>query len=140
MKMHPLHLEQNVDALLQITEYEYDLTDLDFVEYCRYRGASNYFGKAGSPGAEYVEDYSKTKDEYLNDERLDFSITGYRYTPRERLLGWKTLCIRRGRLQDTWKIYNAHVINVLLVGILPAGSKFIPIVDGMPQDGFLFEM
>lgn len=109
---HPQTLLLRYETLCKITEYDYDLSDSEFVEYARSRGAMNTAFTAGSPHREYVKNYWLTEADYIADQRKGVShaqlYEGYRYkyTEAERRSNWKLVRLARAKLQDCWEIYR----------------------------------
>lgn len=102
---------QEVDLLVMVSEYDYDLSNADFREYCRERGVFNVAGEEGSKRREYFLNHKKKKDEFLDDPYFQFAQESngkkYRYTDDEMKTGWKTVEIGRAKLQDCWEIFSS---------------------------------
>lgn len=116
------------ETLCKITEYDYDLSDDEFVEYARSRGVMNTAFVAGSPHREYVKDHWLTESDYITDARIEIShavlYKGRRrkYTEAERRLNWKLVQIARAKLQDCWEIYRKMVDLATMSIPVPLGQ------------------
>jgi hypothetical protein len=84
---------------LFVKQYDYDLTDETFQQYCAARGTLHVAGKAGSRRWDYYVEYSRTKDEYLNDPYFHFAEEWrgerYRFTHSELEIGWMIILLGR---------------------------------------------
>jgi hypothetical protein len=106
----PEALCQNVDFLLMVTEYSYELSDQQFQDYCEARGALHLAGVPGSTRWGFFVDHSKSKEDYVNNSDCQFA-QGYegsrhRFTPEEMESGWKVIRIGRAKLQDCWEVFR----------------------------------
>lgn len=100
----------DTDLLLMVTEYDYDLSDRLFQEYCEERGVLHVAGEPESRRWHYFLDHAMTKSSYLADPfhqfAQEFESKRYRYTEREMETGWAIVLIGRGKLQDCWELYS----------------------------------
>lgn len=100
---------QEIDLLIMVSEYDYDLADETFQAYCSARGILHVAGKTGSRRWQYLADYRKTKSAYLADPYFQFAeeVDGkrYRYTDEEMGTGWNIMLLGRAKLQDCWELY-----------------------------------
>jgi hypothetical protein len=105
----PYALCQEVDLLPMIDEYDYDLTDIAFLDYCRSRGVLHLAGAPSSRRWDYFADYSKSKNDYLADENFwfaqEFKGKRHRYTEKELNSSWEIVVLGRAKLQDCWELY-----------------------------------
>ena len=104
---------QDADLLILVTEYDYDLSDRDFQEYCQARGILHVAGEPGSRRREFFSDHGKLKSEYLKDPYFQFAqeFNGkrYQYTDREMVIGWEIISLGRAALQDCWELYTKNL-------------------------------
>ena len=100
---------QENELLIMVDEYDYDLSDKTFQDYCSARGIALVTGKPGSRRWEYMADYTKTKHDYLTDPSFQFALEfngkRYRYTNKEMETCWKIVLLGRAKLQDCWELY-----------------------------------
>lgn len=101
---------QEVDLLIMVSEYDYDLSDKTFQTYCSARGILHVAGEPGSRRWKYLTDYRKTKSAYLSDPYFQLSeeVDGkrHRYTDEEMETGWKIMLLGRAKLQDCRELYS----------------------------------
>lgn len=101
---------QEVNLLIMVSEYDYDLSDKTFQAYCSDRGILHVAGEPGSRRWKYLADYRKTKSVYLADPYFQLSeeVDGKRhhYTNDEMETGWKIILLGRAKLQDCWELYS----------------------------------
>lgn len=101
---------QEIDLLIMVDEYDYDLSNKTFQGYCSARGILHVTGEPGSRRWEYMADYAKTKRDYLADPWFQFAqeFDGkrYRYTNEEMETCWKIVRLGRAKLQDCWELYS----------------------------------
>lgn len=101
---------QEIDLLIMVDEYEYELSNKMFQDYCSARGVLHVTGMSGSRKWEYMADYTKTKRDYRADPSFQFAqeFDGkrYRYTNEEMETGWKIVLLGRAKLQDCWELYS----------------------------------
>ncbi len=106
---------QDIDLLIMVDQYDFDLTNDCFQEYCLARGVLHVAGEVGSRRWEYFLDHTKTKKEYLADPFHQYAqeINGksYRYTANEIELGWKIILLGRAQLQDCWELFSSNAPN-----------------------------
>lgn len=100
---------QESDLLIMVRDYDYDLSDNAFQDYCDARGILHVAGEPGSRRWEYMADYRKPKSAYLADLHFQFAeeIDGkqHRFTDDEMETGWKIISLGRAKLQDCWELY-----------------------------------
>lgn len=105
----PYALCQEVDLLPMIDEYDYDLSDSAFLNYCQSRGVLHLAGTPSSRRWEYFADYTKSKNDYLADEIFwfaqEFEGKRHRYSEKELNSNWEIVALGRGKLQDCWELY-----------------------------------
>jgi hypothetical protein len=105
----PKALCMEPDLLLMVDEYDYDLANKDFQEYCLNRGILGFAGDIGSKRWSFFLDFCKSKAEYLNDPYFQFAqeMNGkrHKYTDNEMEGGWKIIKLGRAKLQDCWELY-----------------------------------
>ena len=101
---------QEVDFLIMVSEYDYDLSDKTFQAYCSARGILHVAGEPGSRRWKYVADFRKTKSAYLADPYFQFpeEVNGkqHRYTDEEVETGWKIMLLGRAKIQDCWELFS----------------------------------
>ena len=101
---------QEVDLLIMVSEYDYDLSDKTFQTYCSARGILHVAGEPGSRRWKYLADYRKTKSAYLSDPYFQLSeeVDGkrHRYTDEEMETGWKIMLLGRAKLQDCRELHS----------------------------------
>ncbi len=105
---------QEIELLSMVNEYDYDLADKEFQEYCAARGVLHVAGEPGSARWKYLASpWSTTKDSYFSDSYFQFAeeVKGkrHRYTNEEMAIGWKIILLGRARLQDCWEIYSRNL-------------------------------
>jgi hypothetical protein len=100
---------QEVDLLMLVQEYDYELSDSDFRRYAKARGILHVAGEPGSRRWEFYSDYSKTKDEFLGDSYFQLGQMvdrkQYAYTLEEMEIAWRIVLLGRSALQDCWELY-----------------------------------
>lgn len=100
---------QDIEILQMITEFDYDLTDKSFQNYCMVRGLLHIAGEPGSPRWEYFGTPGKKKGDYLADPYFQFAVeidgAAHRFTDTEMEAGWKIIQLGRARFQDCWELY-----------------------------------
>ncbi|GHS85570.1 hypothetical protein AGMMS49957_01900 [Synergistales bacterium] len=136
-RTYPKMLTQDIDLLLKVTEYDYDLSDHDFVFYAISRGYMNGAGmpETFDPDYQYqttphcngdvrhqskkpfngdigqlrrwVREPGRGFEEFWASPDLRLTITGAAISDEDRRISWKNIQITRGRLQDCWEIYCA---------------------------------
>jgi len=106
----PDNLCQEPELLVLVCEFDYDLLNNAFKEYCHDRGILHVVGETGSKREKYFLDHNKSKSEYLKDPYFRFAqeLDGkkYQYTVEEMETGWKTIQLGRAKLQDCWELYS----------------------------------
>lgn len=110
VRMGPKALCQNIAYLMLVSEYDYDLLDPLFQDYCSSRGTLHLAGVPGSTRWHYFVDSSLTKDDYLANPYFQFAQefegTRHKYTPEEMEVLWKVIFLGRAVLQDCWELYK----------------------------------
>lgn len=91
----PVSICQDIEVLLRITEYDYDLKNRDFEKYCRSR-----FGFSRATDPKYFEQECNLDITY--DE---FASYWAKKGETNIALSWEIFNIERGKLQDCWEIY-----------------------------------
>jgi hypothetical protein len=101
---------QEVDLLIMVSQYDYDLFDEAFQAYCSARGILHVAGEPGSRRWKYLADFRKTKSAYLGDPYFQLSqeVDGkqHRFTDADMETGWKIMLLGRAKLQDCWELYS----------------------------------
>ena len=106
-RVGPKAIRQDFSLLIKITEYDFDLYNPDFQEYCRTRGV---LYKAGSGKRfDLTANHSATKEEFFGLFRCamtqpDGSI--YRYTASEMDTHWEIMLAAKGAMQDCWELFS----------------------------------
>jgi hypothetical protein len=99
-----------IDYLMLVREYDYDLSDPQFQDYCSSRGTLQLCGIRGSTRWKYFADDSLSKDDYLANPYFQFAQefegTRHKYTPEEMEFQWKVILLGRAKLQDCWELYK----------------------------------
>ena len=102
---------QETDWLARVSEYDYDLLNPEFQDYCRMRGVLHTAGELGgtrwefcvnhgrSP-AEYFEEIGRTPPQPANPEDV--------VPPPEADTDWRIVRIARGKLQDCWELFTTQ--------------------------------
>jgi hypothetical protein len=110
VRMGPEALCQNLDYLILVSEYDYDLSDPKFQDYCSSRGTLHLAGVRGSTRWQYFAAYSLSKDEYLANPYFQFAQeiegTRHKFTPEDIEVQWKIILLARATLQDCWELYK----------------------------------
>ncbi len=105
----PKSLCQDGDLLKMVTEFDYDLSNIEFQKYCIDRGRLN-FAKQGSRRWEFYEKHYLTEEEYLNDGYFhyaeEYNGKKYKYTDEELRTGWRLIMLGRATIQDCWEIFQ----------------------------------
>jgi len=111
----PKALCQNLEYLADVAEYDYDLSDLPFQDYCLSRGMLHLAGAAGSTRWRYHADYWLSKDDYLAAPYFRFAQehegNRYKYSPSEMDVQWRIIHLARATLQDCWELYQGKTIG-----------------------------
>ena len=106
---------QEIDLLIMVDEYDYDLSDKKFQDYCLARGVLHVSGKIGSKRWQYFLDHRKSKNDYLTDPYFQYAeeVDGKRhqYTNEEMEIGWKIMMLGRAQLQDCWELYSQELTD-----------------------------
>lgn len=101
---------EDPDLLVLATEYDYELQEEAFRQYCVARGRLHVAGEPGSRRWDYFVEHTRTKDEYLADPYFHFAATShgepYRFTDGELEIGWRIIRLGRATLQDCWELYR----------------------------------
>lgn len=107
VRMGPDALCQNTDILKLVTEYDYDVSDLRFQDYCSSRGVTPG-GVHGSTRWKFFADHSLSKQDYLANPYFhfaqEFQGTRHTYTPEEMESQWNVIFLGRAALQDCWEL------------------------------------
>jgi hypothetical protein len=107
---------QETDLLMMVNEYDYDLSDKTFQDYCCARGILHVAGVPQSTRWVYFINYRKrTRSDYLKDPCFQFAeeVNGkrYRYTDKEIEIGWKIIQLGRAKFQDCWESFTKRPIG-----------------------------
>jgi hypothetical protein len=99
-----------VDLLIMVRDYDYDLSSKKFQDYCAARGILHVAGEPGSRRWKYMADYRKTKSAYFSDPYFQYAeeVDGkrHRFTDDEMETGWRVVLLGRAKLQDCWELYS----------------------------------
>jgi hypothetical protein len=108
----PRALCQDPEMLAAVREFDYDLTDAGFQEYCASRARLSIAGVRESRRWEYFRDHWRGKQEFLADPYFGFAEEyegkRYEYTPAEMQTHWRVLALGRAAFQDAWELYVAE--------------------------------
>jgi hypothetical protein len=105
----PVAICQGFDVLRKVTEYDFDLSNLEFQNYCRARGV---LYKAGCNNRfKFTADHSATKDRFFDEFRYaieypEGSGQRYRFTDDEMETHWKIMLAAKGAMQDCWELFR----------------------------------
>lgn len=103
---------QDIDQLLSIEEYTYDLGNAAFLEYCINRGVLYVAGRPGSRMWEYFRDTALGLDDWLSDETVryaqEYEGSRHRYADEDMRAHWRSVLIGRGKLQDCWDLWSGE--------------------------------
>lgn len=106
-------LRQDIDKLMEVEGYVYNLDNDAFRDYCLQRGTLYVCGKPGGRYWEYFRDCSLKLDDFLSDRGVRFAQEHngkrHEYTPEQLRSQWVCVRIGRGKLQDTWEIWNSRI-------------------------------
>lgn len=106
----PSTLCQEIYLLGMVGEFDYDLSDSAFQDYCCDRGVLHVAGEPGCRRWEYLSAHDGAKSRYLSDPyfQLAEEVDGkqYRFTDEELESGWMVILLARAKLQDCWEIYS----------------------------------
>jgi hypothetical protein len=101
---------QEYEYLLMVDEYDYDLSNPAFQDYCNKRGILHCAGVKGSKYWNFFLDYRKSKDEYLSETDFQFAAEyegkKYNYSAEEMESGWRIVRLGRAKFQDCWELFN----------------------------------
>ena len=103
---HP-QLCQETDLLLMVSEYDYDLENLRYQDYCRGRGVLHVAGVPDSERWLVFRDPQIGEEEFLENPYFRFSQVGKEYTPEQMKTQWEIVRIGRAKLQDCWELYTS---------------------------------
>lgn len=106
-RTHPKMICQDFYSLIKVTEYSFDLSNIDFREYCERRGTLQ---KAGIEGRfSFTANHKATKAEFFSKFRLAIlhRRKRYRFTDDEMETHWKIMLAAKGAMQDCWELFNA---------------------------------
>jgi hypothetical protein len=123
-------LLQDIDLLLKVMKYDYDLTNQDFVLYAKDRGCMNGAGipELNDPDYEthmkkygtdektplnndrgqwrrWVREHWRTFEEYKSSADLRQDLSGKAISDEVRKFYWKCILIAKAQLQDCWEVY-----------------------------------
>lgn len=101
---------QDLELLKCVSEFDYDLADPKFQDYCRERGVLHVAGELDSQRWAYAKDWRKGKRVFLANPHFQRAQPHegktYRYTAEELETHWGILCLARATLQDCWELYR----------------------------------
>jgi hypothetical protein len=108
--IHP-RLCQETELLLKVCDYNYELGDPRFRNYCQERGVLHIAGEVGSRRWDFCVNHSQSFGDYLNDARSSGSESADtddgKPPDAESEIGWKIVRIARAKLQDCWEMFVA---------------------------------
>ena len=92
-----------------VREYDYDLTDQHFQEYCQTRGILHLAGEIGSKRWTMFVNHQTDKNSFLSDEYFQHATpvndNQYKFTANEMESQWTVILIGRARFQDCWETF-----------------------------------
>lgn len=102
---------QAEELVALVSQYDYDLAEKAFQEYCARRGRLHVAGEPGSRRWDYFATHTLSRNDYLADPYSHFAEPPaqgerYRYSERERESGWQVILLGRAALQDCWELYR----------------------------------
>ena len=95
---------QDIDILQAITEYDYDLHDIEFEKYCVSR--FGHSRAAYPPAFEHICDYGMSKKVWFDHYRKNEVGTIFPDDDLETL--WQGRKIRLGKYQQCWELFRAE--------------------------------
>lgn len=99
---------QDVDRLLAVDRWSYDLKDVAFVAECVRLGVLYRFGSPGGRAWRFIEDTSLGLADWLADEGVRFAQeyqgARHRFSDEELTAHWRCVLIQRARVQDCWDL------------------------------------
>lgn len=116
----PVTICQEFDVLTSINEYDFDLNNLAFQNYCKKRGILH---KAGiEKRFLFTANHSATKKQFFEEFRFGERVTDptlilnlpqkdqlrqrYEFTDKELEIHWKIMLAAKGAFQDCWEIFT----------------------------------
>jgi hypothetical protein len=104
----PATLCQNFDLLCQVTEYDFDLSNIEFQHYAKCRGVLHLAGR--NSRWDFTADHHATKEQFLEQFCLaePDQITGarYQFSDDEMETHWRIMLAAKGAMQDCWELWN----------------------------------
>lgn len=101
---HPQTICQEMDALVSVTDYSFDLGDKGFFAYCKARGVAH---KAGhGKRFSFTADHAKTREDF--GAMFGVSETGWVYSPEDMETHWRIMLAAKGSMQDCWELYTSR--------------------------------
>ncbi len=108
----PVALCQNPDLLLMISDFDYDLSNRSFQEYCAARGVLHVAGEPGSHRWNCMADWQFSQSSFMNDAYFQFAaeLNGERrkFSERDMEVAWEILRLGRATLQDCWELFRGQ--------------------------------
>lgn len=105
----PASICQDFDALIKVTEYDFDLFNAEFQGYCKKRGT---LYKAGCKERFYfTANHAATKEEFFSRFRYaeeQGNGTRYEFTDDEMETHWKIMLSAKGAMQDSWELFTQN--------------------------------
>jgi len=99
---------QETELLLTVSEFDYDLSDESFQEYCRIRGVLHIAGNPNSRRWYYVKNHDIEENDFRKDRIIQYekSIDGEEVERSKDAVDfdWKIISIGRAKIQDCWEI------------------------------------
>ena len=99
-------LLQDFNLLIKITEYDFDLTDQGFKDYCHARGVLQKMGNDSRYN--FTANHKAIKEEFFVLFRYakEYHGSSYRFTDKEMAIHWEIMLAAKGAIQDAWELYQ----------------------------------
>ena len=92
---------QELDVVIRVTEYDFDLENAEFREYADRRGV---LFKAGvGKRFAFTKNHAATKAEFFREFR--FSKKGVRFSDDDMEFHWRIMLAAKGYMQDAWELF-----------------------------------
>ncbi len=99
----PATICQDFDALVKVTEYDFDLTNAEFRAYCEARGVMNRIARFAMTAS-----HETTKEQFFNQTRLANPMpdgSRHQFSNKEIETLWRIFLAGKGAVQDCWEIF-----------------------------------
>lgn len=110
LRQGPAALCQDLDLLMYVTRWDYDLKDPKFGAYAESRGVLNGCGLEGGKYRGLFLKPFKSKASYLKSKDFQFAepFNGarVRFDEKRMEVGWGIVLIHRAKLQDCWDLFR----------------------------------